>query len=247
MDVVCCCARDGRGPNTMSNNSEQPPVSRILIVEDHPLFQEALSELIKREPTWEVCGKAADPTEAMQLVEETRPDLVIVDISLGNTSGIDLIKSISAKFSDMPVLVVSMHDESLYSERAIRAGAMGYVTKHAPPKTVKAAIEHVLAGELYLSHKMATSLLTKVMRGETAGAAKETPLNQLSDRELEVFRLLGQGKGARQIAQELNLSVATINSFRARIREKLRLKNSTELLLQANNWVREQQGNEVNR
>jgi DNA-binding NarL/FixJ family response regulator len=227
----------------MSNNNEPPHTSRILIVEDHPLFQEALSELIKREPTWQVCGKAADPVEAMQLVEETRPDLVIVDITLGNSSGIDLIKSISAKFSDMPVLVVSMHDESLYSERAIRAGAMGYVTKHAPPKTVRAAIEHVLAGELYLSHKMATSLLAKVMRGETG--AKETPLNQLSDRELEVFRLLGQGKGARQIAQELNLSVATINSFRARIREKLRLKNSTELLLQANNWVREQQGSEV--
>jgi DNA-binding NarL/FixJ family response regulator len=226
----------------MSNNASQ--VSRILIVEDHPLFQEALCELIKREPAWEVCGRAAEAAEAMQLAEETKPDLVIVDISLGGTSGIDLIKSISGKFSDMPVLVVSMHDESLYSERAIRAGAMGYVTKHAPPKTVKAAIQHVLAGELYLSHKMATSLLAKVMRGGS-GVAKESPLHQLSDRELEVFRLLGQGKGARQIAEELNLSVATINSFRARIREKLQLKNSTELLLQANNWMREQGKSEM--
>src|SRR5712675_1872510 len=105
----------------MSSNNEQPQASRILIVEDHPLFQEALSELIKREPGWDVCGKAADAVEAMQLVEETKPDLVIVDISLGNTSGIDLIKNIVSKFSEMPVLVVSMHDESLYSERAIRA------------------------------------------------------------------------------------------------------------------------------
>lgn len=223
-----------------NNNNEQPERSQILIVDDHPLFQEALRELINREPGWHVCGKAADAEEALRLVEETKPDLVIVDISLGSTNGIDLIKSISAKYPDLPMLVVSMHDESIYSERAIRAGAMGYVTKHEPPKTVKAAIQHVLAGELYLSHKMATSLVAKLIHGES-NDPKENPFQRLTDRELEVFRMLGQGKGARQIAQELKLSVATINSFRARIREKLQLKNSTELLLKAGNWVREQE------
>jgi len=223
----------------MSDNTDLPEPLRILIVDDHPLFQEALHELINREPQWRVCGKASDAPEALRLAEQTKPDLVIVDISLGSTNGIDLIKNLSAKYSELPILVVSMHDESLYSERAIRAGAMGYVTKAEAPKTVKAAIQHVLAGELYLSHKMATSLISKLMRGES-NAPKATPLDRLSDRELEVFRLSGQGKGARQIAQELSLSIATINSFRARIREKLHLKNSTELLLQASNWVREQ-------
>lgn len=223
----------------MSTTNSQLQELRILVVDDHPLFQEALRELINREPGWQVCGKATDAAEALRLVAETTPDMVIVDISLGETNGIDLIKQISAKNPDLPILVVSMHDESLYSERAIRAGAMGYVTKHEPPKVVKTAIQQVLAGEMYLSHKMATSLLAKLIHGE-ADAPKESPADRLTDRELEVFRMLGQGKGARQIARELNLSVATINSFRARIREKLKLENSTQLLLQAGNWVREQ-------
>jgi DNA-binding NarL/FixJ family response regulator len=223
----------------MSNTTDGAAKSGILVVDDHPLFQEALHELINREPAWTVCGKASDASEALHLVEETRPDMVIVDISLGGTSGIDLIKEISGRNPDLPMLVVSMHDESLYAERAIRAGAMGYVTKHEAPKTVKAAIQHVLAGELYLSHKMATALVAKLMHGES-DTTPETPLQRLSDRELEVFRLLGEGKGARQIAKDLNLSVATINSFRSRIKEKLQLKTSTELLLQASNWVREQ-------
>ncbi len=223
----------------MSKTIKQPQESAILIVDDHPLFRDALEELIRREPGWQVCGKAAEPDEAMRMVEENHPQLVIVDISLGGSNGIDLIKNLSGKYEDLAMLVVSMHDESLYAERAIRAGAMGYVMKHEPPKTVKAAIQQVLAGELYVSHKLATSLVAKLMRKED-DTPNETPVQRLSDRELEVFRLLGQGKGARQIAADLNLSVATINSFRARIKEKLSLKTSTELLLRANDWVKEE-------
>jgi DNA-binding NarL/FixJ family response regulator len=224
----------------MTTVAEPKPASRILIVDDHPLFRQGLRELIDREPGWTVCGEAADAAEATRLVVETKPGLVIVDISLAGTNGIDLIKSLSANDAELPLLVVSMHDESLYAERAIRAGAMGYVMKHEPPKTFKTAIHRVLGGEMYLSEKMATSLLAKLMRG--GGEPEETPVSRLSDRELEVFRLLGQGKGTKQIAQELNLTIATINSFRARIKEKLGLKSSTELLLNAIHWVQEQSG-----
>lgn len=223
----------------MDSNAEQPQVSRILIVDDHPLFRQGLCEMILREPAWQVCGEASDVVEAMRLLEETNPDLIIVDISLGNSNGIELIQTIGAKNAELPILVVSMHDESLYAERAIRAGAMGYVMKHELPRTVKTAIQTVLAGEMYLSHKMATSMVAKLMRGD-GDQRKETPSEILSERELEVFRLLGQGKGSRQVAEELNVTIATINSFRARIKEKLHLKNSTELLLLASNWSKEQ-------
>ena len=215
--------------------------AQILLVDDHPLFRQGLRELIDREPGWRVCGEAADAEEAVRLVGETNPDMVIIDISLGGSNGIDLIKNLNASNAELPMLVVSMHDESLYTERAIRAGAMGYVMKHEPPKTFKTAIHRVLGGEMYLSEKMGSSLVAKLMRG--GDEPEETPMNRLSDRELEVFRLFGQGKGTRQIAEELNLTIATINSFRARIKEKLRLKNSTELLLNAIHWVREQGNN----
>lgn len=223
----------------MSINAGQPQNARILIVDDHPLFRQGLREMILREPGWQVCGEAANATEAFRLVEETSPDLVIVDISLDQTDGIELIQALSKKNPELPMLVVSMHDESLYSERSINAGAMGYVMKLEPPNIVRTAIHRVLEGEMYLSHKMAMSLIAKLTHGENA-VPKETPRDLLSERELEVFRLLGTGKGARQLAQELNITVATVNSFRARIKEKLHLKSSTELMLHAINWVNEQ-------
>ena len=222
----------------MSTPGEQSPTSRVLIVDDHPLFRDGLRQLIEREPGLSVCGQAADAEEAIRLVQETKPDLVTVDISLGGGSGIDLIKALKAANPELPLLVVSMHDESLYTERSLRAGAMGYVMKHEPPKTVKTAIHRVLAGEMYLSEKMSASLITKLMRG--TNGQEESPVSGLSDRELEVFRLLGQGKGRREIARELNLNLTTINSFSSRIKEKLHLKNSAELLLHAIRWVQEQ-------
>jgi len=222
--------------------SKSPPEkSRILIVDDHPLFREGLRQMIDRNPELSVCGEAADAEEALRLVPELRPDLALVDISLGGSNGIDLIKTLKGKYDDLPILVVSMHDESLYAERALRAGAMGYVMKHEPAKTVKAAISKVLGGDIYLSEKMSTSMLSKLVRGKTADQPV-SPLQTLSDRELEVFGLLGQGKGTRLIAEELNLTIATINSFRARIKEKLQLKSSTEVMLHAIQWVREGAG-----
>lgn len=213
--------------------------SRLLIVDDHPLFREGLRQLIEREPDLLVCGEASGSAEALDMLPQLAPDLVLVDISLGGTSGIDLIKAVKAKYEELPVLVISMHDESLYAERSLRAGAMGYVMKHEPGKIVKAAIRKVLSGEMYLSEKMSSAIITRFMRGP--GDRPASPIELLSDRELEVFRMLGQGKGTRVIARELDVTIATVNSFRNRIKEKLHLKTATEVMLHAIQWSREEQ------
>jgi len=215
----------------------QPGKSRILIVEDHPLFSEGLSQMINRQPSMMVCGQVPDAGSALQAVEDWEPDLVLVDISLEGSNGIDLIKSLKAKYEDLPVLVISMHDEALYAERALRAGALGYVMKNQPARVVKAAISKALGGEIFLSEKMSSSVLGKLLRGKSERPV--SPVEQLSDRELEVFQMLGEGKPSRQIAEELNLTIPTIHSFRNRIKEKLQLKNSTEMMLHAMQWVRE--------
>ena len=221
----------------------EPAKSRILIVDDHPLFREGLQQLVDRDPQLAVCGEASSAAEALQALRQLKPDLVLVDISLGGTSGIELIKHIKSEFEELPVLVVSMHDESLYAERALRAGAMGYVMKHEPSKTVKSAIHKVLQGEMYLSEKMSSTIVSKFMRGQ---ADRQTsPIEMLSDRELEVFRMLGQGKGTRHIAQQLNVTIATINSFRNRIKEKLKLKTATEVMLHAIQWCREESSHKI--
>ena len=227
-------AESSRTDKAMARASEK---HRLLIVDDHPLFREGLQQMIDRTPGLKVCGEVADAASALRAIPEMKPDLVLVDISLGGTNGIDLIKNLKGKYDDLPVLVISMHDESLYAERALRAGALGYIMKNAPAKTVKSAIFKVLGGEMFLSGKMSSSVLTKLMRGKPDKPV--SPIEQLSDRELEVFEMLGQGKGTRQIAEELGLTIPTINSFRNRIKEKLELKNSTELVLHAIQWFRE--------
>ena len=211
---------------------------RLLIVDDHPLFREGLRQIIERDPELTVCGEASSAAEALEAIPQIKPDLVLVDISLGGTSGIDLLKAIRTEYEELPVLVVSMHEESLYAERALRAGAMGYIMKHEPGKTVKAAIHKLLGGEMYLSEKMSSAVISKFMRGQ--GDRPASPIELLSDRELEVFRMLGQGKGTRQIAQDLVITIATVNSFRNRIKEKLHLKTATEVMLHAIQWSREE-------
>ena len=214
--------------------------NRVFLVDDHAMFREGLRQLIEREQEIVVCGDAADGDTALAGIRTTHPDLVIVDISLGGTSGIDLIKSIKNEFEDLPVLVVSMHDESLYAERALRAGAMGFVMKHEPSKTVKSAIRKVLGGGMHLSEKMTSSMVGKFTHGTTE--KPDSPLEALSDRELVVFRLLGQGKAVRVIAEEMDVTIPTINSFRHRIKDKLHLKTSTEVMLRAIQWVQDETG-----
>lgn len=214
------------------------PKKRVFIVDDHTMFREGLRQLIEHDPGLTVCGDAADSAGALAGIRDTRPDVVLVDISLAGASGIDLIKTLRADDEHLPILVVSMHDESLYAERALRAGAMGYVMKHEPAKAMKAAIHKVLAGDMHLSEKMASTVIARFMRGQPADQPA-TPLEILSDRELEVFRMLGRGMGVRQIAEQLDVTIATVNSFRNRIKEKLHLKSSTEVMLHAIQWSRE--------
>jgi DNA-binding NarL/FixJ family response regulator len=196
--------------------------------------------MLDRHPSLVVCGQVPDAASAMKAVAELKPDLALVDISLEGTNGIDLIKSLKAKHEDLPILVVSMHDESLYAERALRAGAQGYIMKNQPIQIVRAAIFKVLGGDVFLSDKMSTAVLARLLLGRKDQPA--SPLEQLSDRELEVFQMLGEGKSSRQIAEDLDLTIPTIHSFRNRIKEKLQYKNSTELVLHAMQWVRERDG-----
>jgi DNA-binding NarL/FixJ family response regulator len=217
--------------------AKSPEKIRILIVDDHPLFCEGLRRMIDRHPELAVCGQAPDAASAMKAVAELKPDLALVDISLEKTNGIDLIKSLKAKHEELPILVVSMHDESLYAERALRAGAQGYIMKNQPIKIVRDAIFKVLAGDIFLSEKMSASVLARLLLGKKDEPV--SPVDQLSDRELEVFQMLGAGKSSRQIAQDLNLTIPTIHSFRNRIKEKLQFANSTELTLHAMQWVQE--------
>lgn len=217
----------------------QPEKSRILIVDDHPLFREGIQQMIDRDASLKVCGEAANNAEAMKAVAELKPDLVLVDISLDGGDGIDLIKTLKAKYEDLPILVISMHNEALYAERALRAGALGYVMKNESARTVKAAIFKVRGGDVFLSEKMSASVLARMVSGKKEQPV--SPVEQLSDRELQVFQMLGEGKPTRQIAEELDLTIPTIHSFRTRIKEKLRFQNATELVLNANQWVRERE------
>jgi DNA-binding NarL/FixJ family response regulator len=230
-EAVTTLAEQGRA----AVRSAPPARSRIFIVDDHAMFREGLRQLIDHEQDLAVCGDAADATQAQLGIKECKPDLVIVDISLAGSNGIDLIKTIKVEYEELPILVVSMHDESLYAERALRAGAMGYVMKEEPAKTVKTAIRKVLGGDMHLSEKMASSVIARFVRGPTE--IPPSPIELLSDRELEVFRMLGRGTGTRQIAEQMGVAVATINSFRNRIKEKLQLKTSTEVMLHAIHWV----------
>jgi DNA-binding NarL/FixJ family response regulator len=224
--------QEDREPVPMNN---QPSGKRrIFIVGDHVVFRDELQQLIDREADLTVCGDAAEIIKALEGISKSEPDLVIVEITLSGKSGIELIKVVKDEYEDLPVLAVSMHEESLCAKRALRAGAMGYVMKQEPAEVVKTAIRKVLAGDIHLSEKMAGSVISKFMHGTKT--LPPSPLEMLSDRELEVFWMLGLGKKARQIAEEMNMCISSINTFRDRIRKKLQLSSSREVMLRAFHW-----------
>jgi DNA-binding NarL/FixJ family response regulator len=209
---------------------------RIVIVDDHPIVRQGLENLINHEKDLMVCQQAENASQAMKAIDKLKPDIVIVDISLKEKNGLELIKDIKIQYPDLPILALSMHHESLYAERVIRAGARGYIMKQQATENIIKAIRNVLNGQIYVSDKMTAKMMHKLM-GRRKDKAEASTTEILSDRELEVFLLIGKGHGTSQIADQLHLSVKTIESYRAHIKEKLALSNATELLQYAIQWA----------
>jgi DNA-binding NarL/FixJ family response regulator len=207
---------------------------RILVVDDHPIVRQGLTLLINREPDLVVCGEAEEAMAAIHVLASARPDLLIVDISLNGPDGIDLLKGIRLTHPALPVLILSMHDESIYAERALRAGANGYIMKQEATENVLVAVRTILNDEIYVSARIANQMLRHYITG--SGTIRSSSIADLSDRELEVFRLIGEGHGTRQIAEELHLSVKTVETYQAHIKEKLSLRSSRELMQHAIQW-----------
>ena len=206
---------------------------RILVVDDHPLIRVSLKDVLSREPDLAVCGEAPDRKTALAAVGELRPDLVIVDLKLKDSDGLDLIKDIVEKYPKVLCLALSMHDEALHAERVVRAGACGFVSKHEDVETFLRAVRKALAGEIYWSERAAAEVASRLAR-PTGG--KGLPGDHLSERELQVFESVGTGTSTHEIARALHIDVSTVETYRARIKEKLGLKNATELLQEAIRW-----------
>ena len=223
---------------SINNNPkcDPPSAKRIVIVDDHPLFRKGLEQLINSHEGLAVCGDAAKAGEAMDVVRKIKPDLVIVDLSLPGAHGLELIKNIRAEFPKLPILVLSMHDESLYALRALRAGAQGYVMKQEALENVIHALHEVFAGRPYLSAAMSSEVIVKFAHGASGGPKKDV-LEQLSDRELEVLELIGKGRDVREIAADLHLSPKTVETHRSHIKEKLKLNNARQVARFAVQWV----------
>jgi DNA-binding NarL/FixJ family response regulator len=225
----------------MSSKRPVPrPKHRILIVDDHPIMRQGLAQLINSEPDLTVCCEAASAGQALDTIACGAPDLVLADISLPDKNGLELIKDVQALQPGLPVLVLSMHDEAIYAERVLRAGGRGYIMKQEGAAKVMEAIRQVLNGQIYVSAKMSAKIL-ETFSGRRPGVLS-SPVERLSDREFEVFELLGHGKGSREIAAQLHLSIKTVEAHRANIKHKLELKTAPELIRCAVRWVETQAG-----
>jgi DNA-binding NarL/FixJ family response regulator len=214
--------------------------NRVFVVDDHPIVRQGLALLINRELDLTVCGEAENAQTAAQAVAAAKPDIVIVDISLNGPDGLDLLKDLRMKYPELPVLILSMHDESVYAERALRAGAQGYIMKQEATEKVLVALRRILCGEIYVSERIANRMLQRYIGNR--GAGRPSSIADLTDRELEVFRLIGEGHSTRQIAEELHISVKTVESYQAHIKEKLSLRSARELVQHAIQWSSSEKG-----
>lgn len=211
----------------------------VVLIDDHQMFREQLGHLIEKSGEMRIVGQADNVRDGFTMIDELRPSVAIVDITLRGSSGLELLKELRSKAIEVPVLVLSMHDESLYAERALRAGAKGYVTKHEASADVLLAIRKVLRGEIYLNPRFMAQLASKMMtRGGDAGGG--TPIDRLTDRELAVFEFIGRGLTNREIGAQLGLEPATVDSYGARIKEKLKIENASRLRVEASRWVQQQ-------
>ncbi|HEY3661873.1 MAG TPA: response regulator transcription factor [Chthoniobacterales bacterium] len=213
---------------------------RVLLVDDHAVVRDGLRQFLEGEPDFAVCGEGASAEQALEVATETKPDLAIVDISLGGANGIELIKNLKCLRPGIRILVLSMHDEAYFAERALRAGATGYVMKREARARIMEAMRAVRAGQIYVSDRMRKSMLHQYLHGSADG--KSSPISRLSDRELEVLTLLGRGVSSRDIATRLHLSQKTVDSHRTHLKEKLNLSGATELVRFAFEWVTAQEG-----
>jgi DNA-binding NarL/FixJ family response regulator len=206
----------------------------VFVVDDHPIVRQGLALLINQETDLAVCGEAEEMQTALPAIQALRPDILIVDISLNGPDGLELLKNVRITSPRLPVLILSMHDEAIYAERALRAGANGYIMKQEATERVLVALRRILSGEIYVSDRIANNMLQHYVRG--ANPAEHSSMTELTDRELEVFRLIGDGLGTRQIAEALHLSVKTVESYQAHIKEKLSLRSGRELVQHAVEW-----------
>lgn len=220
----------------MSEPTASSSRPRIVVVDDHPIVKQAMAMMFEQQG-WELCGEGASASVAKGLIEKLKPDLAVIDLSLLESHGLDLIRDLRAQHPKLGIVVFSQHDESQYAERAIRSGADGYVMKSAPPKTLIQAIQSVLAGELFLSPAMSRLILRQSLDRKASLPDKPTPESRLTDREVTVLEFLGKGMSTSRIAQSLNLSVKTVDAHRANLKRKLGLHSATELVCYACNWV----------
>jgi DNA-binding NarL/FixJ family response regulator len=224
-------------PTTMNTTPEKAVAAEkkmVLVVDDHPLMRQGLSLLINQQQDMQVCAEAEEAQAAMQALAQKKPDIVILDISLNGPDGLELLKSIRVSHPDLPVLILSMHDEAIYAERALRARANGYIMKQEATEKVLVAMRRILNGDIYLSDRMQNKMLHQFIDG--APSMIQSRIASLSDRELEVFRLIGEGRATREIAEELHLSIKTVETYQAHIKEKLALRSGRELIQHAIQW-----------